>query len=306
MKPTILVIYYSQSGQLRHILERLVVDIVTECDIEFLPIQPVRDFPFPWNAYDFFDAMPECVQQIPEEIYPLKPKRTSYDCVLLGWQPWFLSPSLPITSFLKSPFADILHGQKVISVCGSRNMWLNAHEKIKEGLIACGAEQVGNLVLFDRNPNLTSVLTVIRWTFKGQKEASRWLPAAGVQDEDIRKVNRFGPLIASAVRTGVWNQFQQNFLERGAIELKPGLIVLEQRAIKNFRKFSLFILSKGKRGENSRRPAVLLFKRLLLIGVFILSPISQFTAGLKTLFQRRKLNEEVEYFKNIEYKQNAL
>ncbi len=82
MKPTILVIYYSQSGQLRHILERLVVDIVTECDIEFLPIQPVRDFPFPWNAYDFFDAMPECVQQIPEEIYPLKPKRTSYDCVL--------------------------------------------------------------------------------------------------------------------------------------------------------------------------------------------------------------------------------
>lgn len=306
MRPNILIIYYSQSGQLRTILELLVKDIVSDCELEFLPIQPVRDFPFPWNTYDFFDAMPECVQQVPEEIYPVQPKRTTYDCVLFGWQPWFLSPSLPVTSFLKSQFADILRGQKVISVCGSRNMWLNAHEKIKEGLLACGAEQVGNLVLFDRNPNLTSVLTVIRWTFKGQKEASRWLPAAGVQEEDMRQVHRFGPLIEAAARTGAWNQFQQKFIELGAIELKPGLIVLEKRAIKNFRKFSLFILSKGKRGEIARKPAVLLFKRLLLVGVFILSPISQFTAGLKTLFQRRKLNEEVEYFKNIEYKQNAL
>jgi hypothetical protein len=90
------------------------------------------------------------------------------------------------------------------------------------------------------------------------------------------------------------------------VELDPGLIILEKRGIKNFRKFSLFIREKGERGDVARRGRVKLFSRLLFVGVFILSPISALTARLAVLLNKKSLDEEVEYFKNISYKEKAI
>lgn len=306
MKYHILVLYYSQTGQLRDIIDRILLEMGAQCVIEFKQIEPEKPFSFPWNAYDFFDCMPESVQLIPEPIRPIRTDRDDYDLVILGWQPWFLSPSIPMTSFLKSSYANILKGKRVLTVCGSRNMWLNAHEQIKNQLLQLEAKHCGHLVFFDRNPNLTSVLTVIRWTFKGKKEASSWLPEAGVQKNDIAAATRFGKPILDILQSGQWDILQQKLLDQQGIELKPGLIVLEKRAIINFRKFSIFILERGKRGDLSRKSRVLLFKRLLLVGVFILSPISQLSAKVQLVLNRRKLEEEAEYFKNIRYQENAL
>jgi hypothetical protein len=115
-----------------------------------------------------------------------------------------------------------------------------------------------------------------------------------------------GKPILEILQSGQWDFMQNKLLELQGIELKPGLIVLEKRAIKNFRKFSMFILERGHRGDLSRKPRVLLFKRLLLVGVFILSPISQLSAKVQLALNRRKLEEEAEYFKNIRYRENAL
>ncbi|MBK9483118.1 MAG: hypothetical protein IPO02_14315 [Bacteroidetes bacterium] len=170
MKPSILVIYFSQSGQLKQIIDNMLAPIQAHCTIEMVEIKPIKPFPFPWTADTFFDCMPECVQQIPEEIHTLQFAQQKYDLVILGYQPWFLSPSIPINSFLQSAQASILSHQKVLTVIGSRNMWLHAQEKIKEQLNRLQAQLVGNIVFFDTNPNLTSVLTIIRWTFKGGKK----------------------------------------------------------------------------------------------------------------------------------------
>ena len=138
MKPKILVLYYSQTGQLREILDSLFSIITKDCEIDIVEIKPVKKFPFPWTADSFFNCMPECVQQIAEEIHPIQYPRNDYDLIVLGYQPWFLSPSLPFTSFLKSPYAAILRNKPVITVVGSRNMWLNAQEKTKQSLIELG------------------------------------------------------------------------------------------------------------------------------------------------------------------------
>ncbi len=306
MKPSILVIYYSQSGQLRQIIDQILQPIHAHCVIDFAEIKPEKPFPFPWTANVFFDCMPESVQQIPENILPLQLEQKNYDLIILGYQPWFLSPSIPVNSFLQSAQASFLKGKNVLTVIGSRNMWLNAQEKVKEKLIEQQANLIGNIVFFDRNPNLTSVLTIIRWTFKGQKEATRWMPEAGVQKQDIAAASRFGPAILSALQNESSGQLQQVLLSLQAVELRPGLVILEKRGITNFRKFSKFILEKGKRGDESRKPRVQLFQRLLFVGVFVLSPISNFTAGLITLLKKKSLMNEVEYFKNIRYRKNAI
>lgn len=306
MKPAILVIYYSQSGQLKSIMNRMLAPISEQCAIDFAEIKPVKPFPFPWSAKVFFDCMPESVQQIPEEIIPLDIPEKKYDLVVLAYQPWFLSPSIPVNSFLRSQQAAFLKDQKVLTVIGSRNMWLNAQEKVKESLGNLGANLVGNIVFFDRNPNLTSVLTIIRWTFKGQKEATRWMPEAGVQQRDIQNADRFAKPLLTAIQRADFSSLQTELLLKDAVELKPGLIILEKRGITNFRKFSLFILEKGSRGDVNRASRVRLFQRLLFIGVFILSPISNLTAGLISLLRKKTLMQEVDYFKNIAYRKNAI
>ncbi len=308
MKKKILVIYYSQSGQLRDILDNILYDIQDKVEIDIAEIKPVTPFPFPWKANAFFDAMPESVELIPSPIQPLPQEvmDKDYDLVLFGYQSWFLSPSQPATSFLKSEYARVLKGKPVITVIGSRNMWLNGQEKVKEMLQVIGATLVGNIVLVDRNSNLISLLTIIRWSFKGQKAASGILPEAGVQTPDIKNAQRFGMQIYKHLQENRLHEVHKELLMQGAIHLRPGLVLLEKRGIKNFRKFAKYIRAKGGPGAPERAGRVKLFQWLLTILVFILSPISSLTATIQLQLQKKSLLRDVEYFKGLKYEEGKI
>lgn len=304
MKPRILVLYYSQSGQLRTILNHLLQDVSEEASIDYALITPQQPWPWPWKTGSFFDAMPECVAMQPAPVCPLSPdvRQAAYDLVVLGWQPWFLHPSQPVTAFLQSEDAKMLAGKPVVTVVGCRNMWLNAGEKVKELLAHCGARQVGNIVLTDTNPNLVSLLTIIRWAFSGQKERSRWLPEAGVQARDLIATSRFGkPLLEAAQMPETHTGLHEKLVSDGAVPLNTSLVLLEQRGIKNFRYWSRFIREKGAAGAPERQGRVRLFKRLLITAIFILSPISSLTAFLQERLQRKRLLDDVAYFKSLRY-----
>lgn len=304
MKPRILALYYSQTGQLRDILNNLVSDIKDEAEITFCQIEPVTPFPFPWKASTFFDAMPESVLRTPRAVKPLPTQVVNgeWDMILFGYQPWFLHPSQPTTAFLQSEDAKkLLKNKPVVTVIGSRNMWLNAEECVKEDLLKAGAKLAGNVVLVDTNTNLISLLTVIRWSFKGQKEPSRFLPAAGVQDKEIKGAHRFGPIILKHAVDRKWDTLQNDLLAAGAVDLNTGLVLLEQRGIKNFRFWAKYISAKGGPGDPARAGRVTQFKRLLLTAIFILSPISSVTAFIQRQLKQRKLKQDVAYFKQVAF-----
>jgi flavodoxin len=309
MKKRILVIYYTQTGQLKDILDSITADIKEEAYVDYIRYEPQKAFPFPWTAAQFFDAMPESVEQIPIALKPL-PKEVfekEYDLVILGYQPWFLHPSQPTTSFLKSDDAKkLLKGKPVITVVGSRNMWLNAQERVKAGLKEIGAELAGNIVLKDSYTNLVSLLTVIRWSFKGQKEASGLLPAAGVQEKDIQAARRFGKPILYHLQHEILPLLHTELMKEGAIDLDSGLVLLEQRGIKNFRYWAKFIREKGGPGDPNRLGRVMLFKNLLLMGIFVLSPISSVSASIKKQLQKKNLERDVAYFKSLAYEEGRI
>jgi hypothetical protein len=282
--------------------------------------------------------MPESVMQEPAPVKPLPRHVTEadYDLVILGWQPWFLHPSQPTTAFMQSDDARLLRGKPVVTIIGCRNMWLNAGEKVKADLQRNGANHIGNIVLTDTNTNLISLLTVIRWSFSGKKEASRWLPPAGVQEKDINAASRFGQPILDAARAltkarttanyaipagadelapisgnGVpaikpallpeVASLHQKLLELHSIDLNTGLVLLEQRGIKNFRFWARYIREKGGPGDVARLGRVTQFKRLLLTAIFVLSPVSSFTAFIQRNLQKKRLLRDVEYFKGLAY-----
>lgn len=301
-------LYYTQTGQLRQILDSILSGVLDKVDVTYGVIEPVKPFPFPWNALNFFDAMPETVEHLPAGIKPLSPElyNKDYDLVIFGYQPWFLNPSQPTTAFMQSEFAKVLSGKPVVTVVGCRNMWLHAQEKVKEYLCGVNAHLVGNIVLTDTNPNLVSLLTVIRWSFKGQKAASQWLPAAGVQDRDIADAERFGHIIYKHLNENNLIDLQRELLMQRGVELKPGLVILEQRGIRNFRRWAKFIREKGGPGDPNRAQRVLLFKNLLLTAIFILSPLSFLSARIKQLIKYNSLMKDVDYFKNLQFEKGKL
>jgi hypothetical protein len=308
MNPRILVLYFTQTGQLRHILDNIVQDIKDKVEIEYAAIEPEAPYPFPWDPITFFDTMPETVQHMAVPMKPLPEHimQGQYDLVIFGWQPWFLNPSLPITSFLQSPSAKVLSGKNVLTVIGARNMWLHAQEKVKMYLQQLGANLVGNIALVDTNTNIVSTLTVIRWSFTGRKEAKGLLPAAGVQEKDIKMTQRYGPPILKHLNENRMSSLHQELLLLGAVKLEPGLVLLEQRGIKNFRYWSKYIQEKGGPGDTARIGRVKQFKNLLIVAIFILSPISALSASIKLQLKKKSLLKDVEYFKGLKYEEGRI
>src|SRR5690554_903578 len=246
--------------------------------------------------------MPETVLQIPIDIQGMPEVfEKDYDLVILGIQPWFLSPSQPVNSFLKSKWSQVLKNKPVITVIACRNMWLNAIEKVKGELNKLNAKHVGHIVLEDKHSNITSTLTVIRWMFKGQKEKSKRLPEAGVSKDHILASRRFTLPIQEAVIENNYDHLQEKLLFQNAVSLHPNLIVLEKRGLSQFPKWAKRIRSKGKPGDLKRKPLVTKFKNLLIIAIFVLSPISSLIGKIQALIQRKQLKKDVAYFKSVNY-----
>ncbi|MBV8255642.1 MAG: hypothetical protein JO154_23820 [Chitinophaga sp.] len=301
VKPKVLVVYYTQTGQLKRIVDHVLGPLEGKVDVTYEQLVPIEPFVFPWKKQTFYDTMPETVLGKPRGIQPLRVDvNAQFDLVILAYQPWFLSPSQPTAAFLQSEQGkQLLKGKNVITLLGSRNMWLNAQEKVKGYLDKAGAKLVGNIVLVDKSPNLVSLITVLRWAFKGKKEATRFLPQAGVQENEIITSNRFAAPIEKALTNNSWDTLHSELLALNAVELLPNLILLEDRGIKAFRFWAKFISAKGGPGAQARQPRVTMYRSLLLVGIFVLTPITLISSLIKLNLKKNELQREVEYYKGI-------
>ncbi|MCT2564354.1 dialkylrecorsinol condensing enzyme DarA [Chryseobacterium herbae] len=275
MKKNILVIYYSQTGQLEDIVKNMAQPFEAkkeEYDVTYYNIQLKEDFPFPWPEDVFFNTFPESYLQIPKEIFPPSEEilNKKYDLILFGYQVWYLTPSIPIISFLKSGFAEkILKDTDVVTISGTRNMWMLSQEKLKVYLRDLGAKLVGNIALVDRHDNYTSVLTILRWLTTGQKEKSGMLPAAGVSDEEISGSVKYGRIIEKYFNGGNLSGLQPELVQNGAIEIRPFLVRVEKVGNKIFTIWSNLIIKKKE-----KRPLLIkFFKVYLMAAIWIISPV---------------------------------
>lgn len=271
--------------------------------IHFEEIQPVEKYPFPWSAYQFFNAFPETFHQKPLVLKSLSENAfESYDLVIVGYQPWFLTPSRPISSFLQSEDGKkILNEKPVITILGCRNMWLGAQEKVKRRLLDARANLKGHIALVDHSGNLVSLITILRWMLTGKKDPFLFFPAAGVSQGEIQHASVYGEIIAQALQTNSLDSIQALLNEKGAITVKPGLVLLEKRGQKGFSFWSRFISSGGTLHSKGRKIRVFTFLYFLLPAIFVLSPLLWITSQIMLVIKRKELLGDVAY-----YKQNSL
>lgn len=81
----VLVITYSQSGQLDEIMENIIKPLKGDTEIVYEKLKPVSPFPFLWKDISFWDTMPELVALIPSklELFHFNPDE-DYDLITQG------------------------------------------------------------------------------------------------------------------------------------------------------------------------------------------------------------------------------
>lgn len=271
MNKKVLAIYYTQSGQMGEIIDAFTAPLIEAgASVEKSQIRLVADYRFPWTGKRFFSVMPSCVLGIPEPIQPLNLKEHKYDLVILGYQPWFLSPSIPSNSLLQNEaFKTIIKDTPVITVSAGRNMWINAYVRVRNMLKEAGAQLVGNIALVDKHPNPVSFVTIFYWMLSGKKE--RYLnlfPKPGVSEKDIAGTSAYGQTVAKYLADDKWDGLQDELIKQKAVEINYKLMFIEARAKPIFAVWAKIIAAR-----KNRTPWLSAFKYYLFIALFLGAPV---------------------------------
>lgn len=277
MKKRVLVIYYSQTGQLKGVLESMLAPLAENDEIvlDSVEVEPGETFSFPWSFWRFFDAFPETVYLDGPANRPLGLKSMEYDLIILGYQPWFLSPSLPISAFLQSDEAHILLKNKpVITVIGCRNMWIEAQKTVKTLLEQCGARLIDNVVFSDQSGPLESFITTPRWMLSGKKDPFFGLSRAGINEEDIRESRRFGERLVEKLSQDALVGFEPLLQNLGAVRVDPRFIASEKIGKRSFRIWGKLVRFFGERGSLARRPILAVYVAFLITLIMTIVPLN--------------------------------
>ncbi len=291
----VLVLYYSQSGQLRDVIDNIVTPLQKSAAIEChcRAIKPVHPYPYPWPFYTFFDAFPEAVNLdgCPVETMELD---TDYDLIILGYTVWFLAPAIPVTGFLQSAQAKLLFKDKpVITVIACRDMWLQAQEKLKGLLAGLGARLLDNVVLVDQGKSLYTFVTTPRWLLTGRKEAFAGFPAAGIAPAEIKAAARFGERLVAALADDCELGEGPLLSQLNAVNVNGKLIASEKIAQRSFMIWSRLIKKAGLPGSRGRNFVITIYVVFLFFMVLSVVPLNMLLRKLIYPFRKEAIDRAV-------------
>ena len=269
----VLIISYSQTGQLNELITNC-THLIDDADIDRVEFKPKNEYPFPWTTDSFFDTMPESILETKVELNPIEYKHKAYDLIIFGYQPWFLSPSIPTSSLLQQPdFLDRVKGTPVITIIGSRNMWVNAQMSVSKRIEAAGGQIVGNIPFIDTHNNYISAFTILHWMLSGQK-TKKWgiFPKPGVSEKDIDGASVYAGVLRQAIKVNDFSNLQTELHKQGKISLNTGILFVETAGRRIFNIWAKLIL---KFGASPRKRKLLLkfYKYYLIVALFFIAPI---------------------------------
>lgn len=296
----VLLVHFSQTGQLARVARRLTSPLAAAGDVELVEevLRPRRPYPFPWPAWRFLDAMPETVLLEPPALEPLTAGADErFDLVVLAYQVWYLAPSGPMTAFLKSEEGRrLLRGRPVVTVIACRNMWLVAQETVKHLIQEAGGRLRDNVAFVDGGGTLASFVTTPRWVLTGRRDAFWGLPAAGVAEEEIRNADRFGRALLAGLRADRERSDEPMLTGLGAARVDPRLIFSERAGQRVFSLWSRLIRRGGAPGSAGRRLMLALFCAYLIAVILTLVPLSLLVQRLMIPLFSRRLESQRTYF----------
>jgi len=296
----VLVVHYSQTGQLSSVARSIAAPLEASSDIElvFENLCPVNAYPFPWPFMRFIDAFPEAAHQVGCELEPLGTDAgQEFDLIILAYQVWFLAPSNPVEAFLQSEAAQsLMANTPVVTVIACRNMWLMAQEKVKAHLERIGAIHIGNIALCDAAGTVASFLSTPLWVLTGNKGPyPLGIPAAGVAPDEISRASRFGDALVAGLDGD--RPLDADILKGlGAVRINERLITSEVVATRSFYIWGKLFRAIGGPGAPMRKPLTWVYAVFLVAMILTVVPISAIVKRLFAPLMRERIAQQKQYY----------
>lgn len=194
--PSLAVYAYSQTGQLYEALTALVAPLEKAGSrVEWIAVRPKAPYPFPWPLRRFFGVFPDAVD--PEAVVDIDvdpPRAPRADLVVLGFQVWYLAPSIPVRSLLA---LRSFGGQSVVGVVACRNMWYSAALDVRRRIERAGGRYLGTVAAIDAAPAAVTFVTTLAWLLRGRRAPIWRLPPAGISASEITRLGELGEALAA-------------------------------------------------------------------------------------------------------------
>ena len=298
----VLVVHYSQTGQLSDIVASFIRPLQQASNIEVtsLTLKPLRPYPFPWAFWGFFNTFPECVYEDPDPIEPLPiAADAQFDLIIIAYQVWFVSPSLPTTAFLQSPLARrLIQGKPVVTLIGCRNMWLMAQERMKAQIQALGGHLIDNVALVDHAHMAATFISTPMWMLTGKRGPflNGAVPRAGISADEIARAGRFGAAIARQLPERRSDDYTPMLQGLSAVSINEGLIASETIVRRSFRIWGGLLRALGNRRSVTRRIVLGLYVLFLITLILTVVPISAVLKRLLAPLTRARTKRQRAYF----------
>ncbi len=298
----VLAVYYTQTGQLGDILESTLAPLraADDIDVDVVELKPKTAYPFPWPFWKFFNTFPETVY---EDFDPIEPPDidpdADYDLIIIAYQVWFLSPSLPTVAFLKSRLAEkVIKDKPVMTLIGCRNMWLMAQETVKEHIERLGGHLVDNAVLTDDAHSAFTFYSTPIWMLTGDKGPyfGGKVPEAGVPPHEVKGASRFGDAIVSALPGRDRSDETSMLNGLGAVRINEGLIASERVAKRSFKLWGALLRFMGKPGSFLRGLVLGLYVVFLVTLILTVVPLLAIIKKLAAPLTRDKIAKQKAYY----------
>lgn len=266
-----LIIFYSQAGQTEKAVTEFSRGLSRHLAVDIVRIEPREDYAFPWSLSRFFRVFPRAVGGVVPEIRPLALEWEKYDLVVIGYQVWFLSPSLPVQAFLQSHEAEALRDKTVVTLATCRNLWHSAFKIARERLLHLGSRFLGQITVCELSPVWASFITTPRWMLTGRKGPFAFFPPAGISDFEFSRLEASGERIGAS-----WAKSAT--VPRA--ELKSNLDILSLRMMDRigrnfFEVWTKGILSVSRHDGFWRDFLIFLFRFNLIILIICVVPVTK-------------------------------
>ena len=268
-----LFLYYSQTGQTERAMQMLSKGFGQMADCETFAYTVSEDFNFPWKMTSFFRAFPRCVLGLAPPIKNFPANLEDYDLIFLGGQVWFLSPSLPLWSFLQSDHARALRGKKIITVVTCRNIWYSALKSVIKSINEWGGIFLGQITICEVSPLWASFVTTPRWMLTGNKEPFAFFPAAGIREEDFIKLEVLGRDLAKSWLNSNESTVDQNLLKSNLD--RPSLRLMNKIGYPVFKFWARLIMRVAPHSGLSQDIWLILFRINLLVLIVLITPYTK-------------------------------
>jgi hypothetical protein len=256
---------YSQTGQLREVADAWTAPLVARgWDVRWVDVEPLVTFPFPWPIRRFFGLFSAAVD--PGALVELAEPAGGFDTepeelVILAYQVWYLAPSLPIRSLVKT-HPESVRNREVVSLIACRNMWYSAAIEMAGLLQSAGARSVRVVAATDTRRQSTSLVTTLHWLLTGSREPFLWFGRAGVGDAELARVASAGRCVAES------GQCPQS-----AAPVVPSLAAADLLAGTVFRRWGVTVRSVSRIGALARAASLAIFALGLGIGIVVGMPL---------------------------------